>query len=227
LDELSEKLIEVAVKETIQPIYKDTLSPALNEIGKIGYDAVKTIRLFTAPIQYGAYLQTRLEKHLEKALKNISKEEMVKPHNAIQMPIFEELKNYDIEEQYNEKVISEMYQNLLSSAYDKNTSTLVHPRFVRIVADLSPDEAILFNYICHGKSSTSDFKYLGSLVEKVENKEYLKIYFNNLEQLGLIKIHNYNAIMYSEPEIGIMVINDKIYEPTEFGLLFYNIVNKK
>jgi hypothetical protein len=231
LDELSEKLIETAVKETIQPIYQDTLSPALLEIGKIAQDAVKTIRLFTAPIQYGAYLQNRLEQHLEKSLQHIPKENLVTPHNSIQMPIFEQLKNYDKEEQYNEAVIVAMYQNLLSSAYNKDTSPLVHPRFTKIISDLSSDEAMLFNYTCKGQLYCSHFSSLVSHVKKVQNKEYIKMYFNNLQQLGLINILNYTDVNNFEnsydynSDNSITIHEDKIYEVTEFGLLFHNIVN--
>jgi hypothetical protein len=233
LDELSEKLIETAVKETIQPIYKDAISPTLQEIGSFTQDALKTIRLLTAPIQYCAHLQDRLVQHLEKSLKNIPKEKLVKPHDSIQIPILEQLKNYQNEEQYDEVIIAKMFQNLLSSAYNKDTSKLVHPRFSKIISDLSPDEALLFHHMAEKIIFCSDFDILKKSLKEIHNKTYISMYFNNLKQLGLIKIHNYtdkNSFTTSNKYTyhrGITVENDKIYEVTDFGLLFYDIINIK
>ena len=233
MDELSEKLIETALKETIQPIYKDTISPVLQEIGSFTQDAVKTIRLLTAPIQYGAHLQDRLVRHLEKSLKNIPQEKLVKPHDSIQIPILEQLKNYQNEEHYDEVIIAKMFQNLLSSAYNKDTSKLVHPRFSKIISDLSPDEAFLFHYMAENKTWCSNFDILKKHLKEIHNKTYISMYFNNLEQLGLIKIYNYtdkNSSTTSNnytPHRGIIVEYNKIYEVTDFGLLFYDIINIK
>ena len=220
LDECTEKLLETTVKETIQSIYQDTLSPALKEVGQIALDAVKTIKLVTAPIQYGAYLQTRLEQHLEKSLKDIPKEKLVNPHDSIQIPIFEQLKNYDKDEQNNEAIIAEMYQNLLSSAYNKDTSPLVHPRFSKIISDLSPDEGLLFQNIGSHKN-----KYVFFIGDLNERKLYIKA--NNFKSIFRDEIIpenkkiNRNDIYTNYNAIGINL--DNLKTPEYSGMYIDNL----
>ena len=138
---------DIIPTEVVKEVYSDGVSPALKEIGKFGKDIVKTIRLLTIPIQYTAHIQDRLEKHFEKIAKEIPKENRVVPPEPILIPILEKLKYHDADNIKDE--LSKMYQELLKKSFDKNTTSIVHPSFVDIIGQLSPDEVSLFNQISH------------------------------------------------------------------------------
>ncbi len=66
-DQLPEYVAKIIESEVAKQIYQNGLSGSVSEIGKIGTDVLKTIRLFTLPIQALAKVQDKVEKILENA----------------------------------------------------------------------------------------------------------------------------------------------------------------
>lgn len=220
MNEQDTKLMNTAIKKIAPAIYKDALSPAFKKLGKFGEDIVSTIRLVAFPIQYGALFQKRLEQHLQKILSKIPKDKLTFPHDAIQIPILEQLKNYDKNEMHNEAIIAEMYQNLLASSYHKNTSKLVHPRFVKIISELSTDEGLLFKTI--GLNKNKYVFYMGDLNErklyiKQNNFKSIFQYDTTDKQINRNNIYTYYDI------IGINL--DNLINPDYAGMYIDNLQN--
>ncbi|HEY8037673.1 MAG TPA: hypothetical protein VIF37_19010 [Methylobacter sp.] len=85
--------IVTALPEVAKAIYSDIVSSTLQEIGKIGVDAVKTFRLALFPLQISAALQDRLALYTPNGLffgftfgENIVKEQKTNALNAHDYP---------------------------------------------------------------------------------------------------------------------------------------------
>jgi len=102
--------------------------------------------------------------------------------------------------------LREMYANLLANSMNKVVKNGVHPSYVEIIKQLSPDEAKIINYLnkckvypCIGIKLVNDdgsfievSKFFSDLPElaKCENIIDYNKYLDNLERLGLIEKHN-------------------------------------
>jgi hypothetical protein len=54
-----EDLLKLIPKETVDRLYGDAVSGPAKEVGKLGTDAMKTMRLLLAPLQVTSALQDR------------------------------------------------------------------------------------------------------------------------------------------------------------------------
>lgn len=76
-------------------------------------------------------------------MKNVSEENIVQPENYVAEPALQQIAYcFDSDELRN------MYANLLSSSMQKDKKWEVHPRFVDIIKQLSPDEAKIIRKMC-------------------------------------------------------------------------------
>lgn len=153
-----------------QPVYNDTLSPFAKQFGKVGEDLGKTIRLITAPLQWLAHQQDRIDKHFNKALKDIPKENLVTPPEQILIPTIEKLKYYNENDE-----VAKLYQNLLNNAFDKTKLKNVHPAFIDIINQLSIDEVIIIDSFeeCKKLDDIKEDEFLGFNFFKFESIRFL------------------------------------------------------
>ena len=218
------KDIAEAVKGIVEavPVYQDVLQPAAKEIGKALQTVTKTIHIALAPISalVWGYEQIKdfVSCKLTKKLANVPQESIITPKVSIAGPTLEALRFCGDEED-----IKEMYANLLASSMNAITANGVHPAFVEIIKQLTPDEAKLIKYFSKDRlfpvidisSKQIESKDLGSIT--VLNNyslfgyeaacEYPNItpqYLDNLSRLGLIEIPDdlyYTALgVYDEIE---------------------------
>ena len=173
---------DIIPAEVVKEVYNDGVSPALKEIGKFGKDIVKTIRLLTTPIQYTAHIQDRLEKHFEKISKEIPEECKVVPPEPILIPILEKLKYHDPDDIKDE--LSKMYQELLKKSFDKTTTSIVHPSFVDIIGQLSPDEVSLLDQVAYG------YEYHNMVLVYDDYNNKGKLYIQSHLQIKTLKVAN-------------------------------------
>lgn len=118
------------------------------------------------------------------------------PKSRVAVPV---LQNASITEEID---IRELYANLLANSMNKVVKDGVHPGFVEIIKQLSPDEAkilkymsthkiiptITLRYIHNGGSGIDiikDFSNVGEITECEKPQDIAK-YFDNLVRLGLI-----------------------------------------
>ena len=137
---------------------------------------------------------------VEEKLKNIPNENIVTPNPRIAIPA---LQNASITE---EKDLRQMYANLLANSMNKVVKNGMHPGFVQIINQLSPDEAKILKYIYgvkviptislryeaedgSGYDIVKNFSIVGSLIG-CEEKIKLNKYFDNLIRLGLVYSSN-------------------------------------
>ena len=133
---------------------------------------------------------------VEEKLSSIPQELIDSPKPRIAVPT---LQNASITE---EREIRELYANLLANSMNKVVKNGVHPGFVEIIKQLSPDEAKILKYIrAHTTIPTVTLRYEnddGSGIDIIKNfsdigeksgceiPQDIAKYFDNLVRLGLI-----------------------------------------
>lgn len=232
-----EKLSNILGAETVKKIYDDVFSEPGKELGKALTDIIKGLRLFTAPFQYAATFQDRLTKYLEKVRNSVPEENQIEALPSISGPIIERLKYLE-----DENYLIDLYLNLLSRAIDKERINEAHPAFIRIIEQLSPDEALFLHKLKDGeiiKKLTFEYRYYAEESEPIIETdippsdftfgENLAMYMSHLESLNLIlpAIKNGSTELIEDPApadnpIGGLKRSIEIttIKPTEFGKLF-------
>lgn len=135
----------------------------------------------------------------EKAEK-ISEEKLTMPESYVAVPAIQQLSYC-----YNSMELRELYANLLVSSMNIDTKNSVHPSFVYIIKQLTPDEAKLLKRISEGKGV---FPLINLHINAPENKGYsiriryfsdisegvcdypegISSYIDNFVRLGIIEI---------------------------------------
>lgn len=154
-----------------------------------------------------------LNKLVEEKLSSVPQELIAPPKPRIAVPT---LQNASITEEHE---VRELYANLLANSMNKVVKNGVHPGFVEIIKQLSPDEAKIIGYLrLHKRIPT-----LGLKIDKTDSsrvvyvKEFSDVpelsmceniydsqkYFDNLVRLGLVE---------RSPD-GTYISNESIYEP--------------
>lgn len=134
--------------ELIKNLYADGASNAIQEVGGLVTDLVKTARLITLPIQYAAHLQDRLTKHFRKVASAIPVERQTTPPTVLLLPLLDKLQY-----QADDDLLTSLYIELLKRACDKDRADEAHPAFINIIPQLSTDEAlIVFHLFGNGRN---------------------------------------------------------------------------
>ena len=129
-------------------------SPEMQEAGRSVARSVRTVAtvveialLPVAAVTYGyskarTYFQDRFAADIEEATKEVPPEEIVEPSPSVAAPALQALAF-----SHEEPDLKSMYLNLLRNAMDGRTEGSVHPAFVEVIRQLSPEEARLFNQL--------------------------------------------------------------------------------
>lgn len=203
---------ELGKKVPMDKVYDDAFHPALSEVGR----ALKgTVRVCLAPIsamvwsydKIADYLDEAIPKYFEK--RKILKDKIVSPDPAIAVPAIEALRYA------NKDIIKEMFVNILGASMNIETANFVHPSFVEIIRQITPDEAkilkqLLRKGLCEPlvdveieKNNAegrfvvySNFGVIG-YESNCEYPEKISLYVDNLKRLALVQIPE-NAFLIDE-----------------------------
>ncbi|MBP9812045.1 DUF4393 domain-containing protein [Candidatus Gracilibacteria bacterium] len=219
-------------------IYDDLFSPALSNagvaLGNIFYLAT-TVTVPLALLGRGAniWLENSLKKYEEK-IKEIPESDRVEVRPDIGVPILENLSHTSDEK------IGDLFIKLLEKGTNKQTASLVHPKYIKIIETLSHDDAVVVNYLIKyllnkgqnlaciqiRKKTMGGFeilidKFCGSeILESMENPEQLSLTLDNLISLGLISIDFSTSFvkeslydsLISDKSIEEFTSNSEVYE---------------
>jgi hypothetical protein len=131
---------KIADSKVVAKLYDDAASPAVRELGGIAADLIKTMRLFTAPFQLAAVAQDRFKVWLDEARSRVPLEKQIEAPPTISGPALRALLFME-----QENPMAQMFVNLLSRAINRDVQQTVHPAFVTILEQISPDEALLLH----------------------------------------------------------------------------------
>ena len=135
-------IANVLDSKTAQKIYDDGLSTPVKESGKMLTDGVKALRLLGAPFQLAAGCQDRLERWIDRVVREIPEERLQPVPARLAGPVIQELQYLDDGDD-----ITEMYLHLLKKAMDKETEDVAHPAFAKLIGFLSPDEVLMLHLL--------------------------------------------------------------------------------
>lgn len=203
--------------ETVPSLYEDGLKKTVKETGDIVSLVPKSVNAALAPlrqwIMQKEYNVSETEKLISIKLQNISPENIVSPESYVAVPAIQAISYcMDSEE------LREMYAKLLSKAMVTSHKNMVHPSFVEIIKQLSPDEAKLLKFIANNNDSypllnvkrvngeggyQMIVKHFTNIAEGVcENPDNIYAYLDNFERLMLITI-----------PWGVYLIDEEVYIP--------------
>ncbi len=138
-----EKIVEqIPLKEA----YEDTVKPFAKETSNLLSLIPRTIHATLLPLEQWIlkreYAVKETEALLNKKLKYCEPNRIHSPEPSIAIPAIEAI-SYS----KNCQQIREMYANLLAKSMIDGESDFVHPAFVEIIKQLTPDEAKIINYL--------------------------------------------------------------------------------
>lgn len=129
---------EVGKNIPIDKVYDDVMHPALSEVGN---KLQGVVRVSLAPITALVWGYDRISAYLDKEIPNyfenrrITKEKIQTPPAEIAVPAIEAMRYA------NKGILKQMYVDLLGASMNVDIAEFVHPSFVEIIKQLTPDEA--------------------------------------------------------------------------------------
>ena len=226
LDEKSLDMIKDVAKEVAKDVYADAGKPIAKPTGELLGLVPRAIKAALEPVEKWVlqreYNVAETKMLLEMKLENVQPELIEPPEPYIAVPALQYI-SYCMD---NDE-LRDMYANLLANSMNSVVKDGVHPSFVEIIKQLSPDEAKFLKYMTDNsaiptlslKYSYNDYKKGGvnaiqeftnvpqlANCEQPENGEQ---YIDNLVRLGLL---------VREP--GNAFIDKSLYEPLKNDPLF-------
>lgn len=225
-------------------IYQDALQPSVKPLGEILSLFPRTLKL--AFSGWEKWLTNREEslrltaEAIEEKVKLIPEEKIVEPESYIAIPAIQQLSYCQ-----NNASLRDLYANLLVSSMNIDKKWMVHPAFVDIIKQLTPDEARIINTVEDFKNNflplidvkgvikgdqteghqllVTNFTTVG--FEVIEKKENICSYIDNLVRLNLFEIpptyHLTNEQLYDELKTSPVL--DKLTKPYQLKFdLSYN-----
>ncbi len=215
-DKNSKETIISVVKDLANEVYTDVAKPTLKSVGNIISLPFKAIDAALTPLKKWIdtknynYEQTR--QLLAEKLKNVEEEKIIEPEAYVAVPALQQL-SYS----YDSKDLREMYANLLASSMNLEKKKFVHPAFVDIIKQLTPDEAKLLKFVSkhpqqalidvifdlpNGGCLTEVHNFTNIAEEICENPYEICSYIENMERLKLIELPS-----------DVILKCDEVYEP--------------
>ncbi len=201
-EDKTQELAKEATKIVVEKAYDDIAHPILQTAGEILSLPLKVIDAKLSPIKVWVaqeqYNYQRTLRLLGEKMLYVEEEKITPPENYVAIPALQQIAYcYDSEELRN------MYANLLAASMNTDTKWSVHPSYVEIIKQLTPDEAKLLRVlqlqsvfpIIHVKQYMNDGKSFVDVVHNFTNlavycdrSDAIYSYLNNLNRLGLINI---------------------------------------
>ena len=131
-------LAKLSDSKLANKLYDDLLSSATAELGETLKEIVAGLRLFNAPLMLAAAWHKRLKTYCDEVISRVPEARRVEAPPEIAGNILQSLTFLP-----EDNPLKELYLNLLARAIDRERQNEAHPAFVRIIDQLSPEEAML------------------------------------------------------------------------------------
>ena len=145
LGKVAESVAKIGDTQLVNKAYDDLLADAMRVGGQMLVDTIKAFRLFTAPIQLLAVAQDRLAAFCDQVRAKVPEDRQQEAAPSIALPVLMDLRFME-----DDNPLTELYLNLLARAIDKERCNEVHPAFVKIIEQMSSDEAKVMYWLGRG-----------------------------------------------------------------------------
>lgn len=219
MSEVKKEILE-QTKGVAVEVYKDVAKPIVKPIGEILGFLPRTLKLALSGwekwlINGEESLKLTAEAIKEKVIQ-IPEDKLVEPEPYVAIPAIQQISYCQ-----NSEELRDLYANLLTASMNTDTKWQVHPAFIDIIKQITPDEAKIIknlpvkindflpalDVLLYDKERTSapqllltNFATIG--LDIVENETNICGYIDNLVRLNIIDIPAHYG-----------VVNDDLYEP--------------
>ena len=237
IEDESLKVVTETVGKVANDVYTDVAKPAARQVGT----ALETLfKVGLSPITMldWGFEQSKewLKDKITARLDEIPNDCRAIPPNNVSVPA---ITNIALSSDAPE--LRELYAELLLKAMDTRTSDMVHPSYVALITQLSPEEALIFVSF-HKKTDSNlfgdefcniSYKNPPSIEEQFEgycqtlgfdNAKRSQVWLDNLQRLGLLEIEKYSDTKYMHgmdaegPRVN--TTEYRYLHITEFGRVF-------
>jgi hypothetical protein len=200
---------QIVDSEIAKESYKDAASPAMKELGALGKDAVKTFRLFTAPVQLLAAYQDRFSGFCDRVRNKVPEEFQQTAAANIAKPVMEAFAFTE-----DESPLMDMFEELMSKAIDKREASKLNPTFPDLIKNLSPLQAKLIKALKASDQITDDVikTDFNMIVGRLYSNFSFDDFGNQSHHLTLAQDLKYKNIVVINP-------NCKIEPPDKYAIV--------
>ncbi len=189
-------------KGLLSLVYKDTLRPSVQVIGKslkavFEFVSIPFMALQLQNDKVKLNLEKRLDEYAQK-LHSIPEDKRCEVHPQIGLPIIEKLTYTTSDE------IADLFTNLLASASSSDTVNTAHPAFISMIERMSPDEARILVYLKDNK----DIPYCDINVFSNQDSGYITLYEHITmieDDVALVYPQNVDVYLANLVSLGIMI----------------------
>lgn len=142
---------EIINSQVAKWAYEDGVSSSVKQVGALTTDTLKTLRLFTAPLQLLAAYQDRFEKFCDRVRDRVPESEQCEAPAEIARPVMEAFASTS-----DDSPMMSMFEELMANAIDKREAKKLSPQFPEIVKSLSPLQALLISRLRNAEQFTDD-----------------------------------------------------------------------
>lgn len=232
--DVNEKIVDETLN-LVPDIYKDGAKPVVKETGKTLSLIPQTINAALVPLRKWIagreYSLKETEALLARKLEKVKSENIVEPEAYIAVPALQAI-SYSM----NNEVLRNMYANLLANSMNVKTKDSVHPSFVDIIKQMSPNDAKIYKEIytapikpvvdlsisINNESGQNEHLYNITWISTFDY-EIVSICISNLIRMGLIDIDS--GVSYVNDQNYNIVRNNPKYK--EYEQKYRNISNIK
>ncbi len=216
-------------------VYVDVARPAARQIGS-ALETLFKVGLSPVSMLDWGFEQSKdwLKEKVEERASKTPREFLCTPPNNIAIPAITSISmSADAPE------LRELYAELLLKAMDSRTEPMVHPSYISVIGQLTPQEALAFISFQEIDSSTifqennaryslgNDLTIEGQFASHclsigLKNTTYIQLWLENLQRLKLIDLREYSEACYVEPDAdtpypSVNNREDRYLELTTYG----------
>lgn len=233
----SHQIINETIGKVAAEIYTDVAKPAARQVGSAFETIFKVGLSPVAMIDWGfESSKDWLKAKIEKRLNSTPLEFRCPPPNSIAVSAITSISiSSDSPE------LRDLYAELLLKAMDSRSQSMVHPSYINLISQLSPQEALVFISFNKIEGTTllkQEDAYYSHRSINIENQfssyckelgfaegQYAQLWLENLQRLKLVVLQEYTEASYRSPDFdrpSPEVINriDRYLELTEYGRMF-------
>jgi len=229
-----------AIKETIgkvaSDIYADIARPAARQTGAALETLFKVGLSPVAMLDWGfEHSKDWLKAKIEKRLATTPQEFRCSPPNNI---VVSAITSISISSDSPE--LRDLYAELLLKSMDSRSQSMVHPSYINLIGQLSPQEALVFIsfYKIEGttllketdansyRSVSIENQFLNYCIELGFSEfNHAQLWLENLQRLKLVELLEYSEASYLAPDFDrpspeVRNTTDRYLELTEYGRMF-------
>jgi len=180
VNEIQKEIVKEVIKEIpIKDIYDDSAKSSVKAVGNVVALLPRAINAAFEPLHkwilQREYNIDEAKKLLELKLEKISPDLITPPDQHIGIPVLQALS-----ESMDSDELRIMYTNLLASSMVSGTKENVHPSYVHIIRQLSPDEALVFKALPKFGRHVPTI----DITKTIKNREGLFLHHSNSSLIG-------------------------------------------